>query len=396
MSADRRYLTAQEAAEYLGVSRATLYAYVSRGLVASEPSEGLSSRSRRYPRRALDDLKEHRGERRDPAGTALRSGALLLESSLSTIDGGRLWYRGRDACELSRTATLEEVACLLWTGATDGSDELFPRSSPRRPRQPASGSPADRLIACLVDERARHPLSIADPNRATLRAAAATISKLFDSLGATGTGTLAERLARGWQAPNADDLRAALVLCADHELNTSAFTARCVASTDAPIHNALLAALCALEGRRHGGIASREILDLLDAIERLGAEPACRSVLERTGWIPGFRGDHSVYASCDPRATELLRRLELAPADPAAQAIAFADGLGASPSIELALAALVRRARLPDDAAFALFALGRSIGWVAHALEAAARGTLIRPRARYVGPAPEAPQSRRA
>ncbi|MBA3331786.1 MAG: hypothetical protein H0T39_13125 [Actinobacteria bacterium] len=48
------------------------------------------------------------------------------------------------------------------------------------------------------------------------------------------------------------------------------------------------------------------------------------------------------------------------------------------------------RSRLPDDAAFALFALGRSVGWVAHALETAREGTLIRPRARYVGPVPDA------
>jgi citrate synthase len=379
----RRDLTAQEAADYLGVSRATLYAYVSRGLVTSEPVRGSSRRARRYPLRALETFKT----RRDPAAKALQWGVPVLESSLSLIDGGRLWYRGRDACELSRTATLEEVASLLWTGTTDEAQAFFPRSSARRPRR-GRGSPADRLIACLVEQRTRHPLSLAEPNPATLRAAAHTISALFDAVGAAGTGTLAERLAHGWRAPNADDLRAALVLCADHELNTSAFTARCVASTDAPFHNALLAALCALEGRRHGGAATAEVGDLLDEIERLGAERACGRALARRGGVAGFGGGHRLYPDGDPRAAELIERLDLASTDGAAQAIAFAREYGGRPSLEFALAALARRASLPEDAAFALFALGRSVGWVAHALEAAASGTLIRPRARYTGPAP--------
>jgi citrate synthase len=383
------YLTAPEAAEYLGVSRATLYAYVSRGLIASEPMEGGSSRSRRYPRRALDSLRARRDNRRDPARGALQGGAPVLESSISLIDGQRLWYRGRDACELSRTATLEEVAGLLWTGSTEGAGALFPRSAARRARR-ASGSAADRLIACLVRERAGHPLSLAEPSPAALRSAGRTISTLFDAMGATGTGTLAERLARGWRAPDAADLNAALVLCADHGLATSTFTARCVASTDAPLHNIFLAALCALEGRRHGGAAGGDIDDLLADIERLGAERACRRTLAQRGWLPGFGGNR-VYLGGDPRALELLRRLDLPPSDPAAKALEYARGFGDGPSVELALAALARRARLPTDAAFALFALGRSVGWVAHAFEAAAPGTLIRPRARYTGPAPAGP-----
>jgi citrate synthase len=162
-----------------------------------------------------------------------------------------------------------------------------------------------------------------------------------------------------------------------------------VASTDAPLHNALLAALCALEGRRHGGAAVGEIDDLLDDVERLGAKRACGRALARTGRLPGI-GGNQVYAGGDPRANELLRRLALPASDPTARTIAFARDLGEQPSLELALAALARRVGRPRDGAFALFALGRCVGWIAHALEAAAPGTLIRPRARYVGPPPAA------
>jgi citrate synthase len=372
---------AQEAADYLGVSRRTLYAYVSRGMLVSEPS---TTKERRYPRWSLDELKARRTERRDPAAGALRWGTPVLESALTLIDRGGLFYRGLDAVELSRSATFEEVACLLWTGATEGAAELFP---PVRAARGGSGGLPDRLVACLVEERRRHPLSLAEPTRATLLAAGATVATLFASAGAKGGGTLAQRLARGWRAPDAGDLQAALILCADHELNASAFAARVVAATDAPLPNALLAALCALEGRKHGG-ASRELADFLDEIERVGAKRAGKRTLAHRGWVPGLGSGHPLYPDGDPRAVELLRRLDLPARDPAAKAIALMADLGGAPTIDFALAAFARRTGLPRDAAFTLFALGRSAGWVAHALEAAAGGTLIRPRARYTGPSP--------
>ncbi|HEX7083524.1 MAG TPA: citrate synthase family protein [Gaiellaceae bacterium] len=382
MQKDTTSLTADEAAAYLGVSRATLYAYVSRGLVASEPGDDPARRARRYPRASLDRLKAQRAERRDPASGALRWGAPVLESALTLIRDGRLFYRGRDACELSRTATLEEVAALLWTGDAAGAAELFP---PAAERPEDAGPFADRLVARLVEERAASPLSLDGAGPAALRAAGRTVSGLFDALGATGGGDLAERLARGWRSQHVDELRAALVLCADHELNASAFTARCVASTDAPIGNALLAALCALEGRRHGG-ASRAAEDLLDDAERRGAEQACRRAVARTGWLPAF--GHPLYPDGDPRAREILDRLHLPESDYVARVVAFGRELGSFPSLDFALAALSHCAAWPADAPFAVFALGRSVGWVAHAFEAAETGALIRPRARYVGVAP--------
>jgi citrate synthase len=375
-------LVAEEAADYLGVSKRTLYAYVSRGLVVSEPTAG---RERRYPRWSLDELKARRAERREPAAGALRWGTPVLESTLTLIDQGRLFYRGHDAVELSRSASFEQVASLLWRGTAEGASDLFPGASRGRVR--GGGEVVNRLVACLVEERARHRLSLAEPSPATLRDAGAIVAALFKAAGATGRGPLAERLARGWRTVAGDDLRAALILCADHELNASAFTARVVAATDAPLPNALLAAFCALEGRRHGG-ATHELADFLDDVERAGAMRACERALAHRGGAPGFWGGHPFYPHGDPRAVELLRRLDLPARDPAAKAIAFMKDLGIEPTLELALAALARRARLPRDSAFALFALGRSAGWTAHALEAAAGGALIRPRARYVGPPP--------
>lgn len=386
--AEPAYLTADEAAAYLGVSRQTIYAYVSRGLVVSEPGPAGSGRARRYSRAALDDLKARR-EREEPREEGpLRWGGPLLDSALTLISDGRLYYRGHDARDLSRTATLEEVASLLWTGDRAAASTLF-AVPPSRRRKAAGGSFADRLAASLVAQRREAAVTLTAPTDAALRAAARAVLQLFEAAGAHGPGTLAERLARGWRAPGAA-LNATLVLCADHELNTSSFTARCVASTDAPINNVLLAALCALEGRRHGGAAGEEVDALLDDAERDGARRACREAVARHGWLPSFaRPAHRLYPAGDPRADEILTRLGLRKRDPIAQVLAFASGeLGAQPSLEFALVSLARRAGLPRGAAFTLFALGRSVGWVAHALETAADGKLIRPRARYTGPTP--------
>jgi citrate synthase len=376
------FLTATQAAEYLGVSRQTIYAYVSRGLLTSEPT---GDRSRRYSRAALDQLRARREVRRETASGALRGGAPLLESSLTVIHEGRLRYRGHDAIVLSRGATLEQVASLLWTGNLDQAAGLFPAGGERAGA--ADGRLADRLVASLVARRADPPTSLSPVGAPILRAAASAVAGMFDAAGARGDGDLAERLARGWGTPRAEPLRAALILCADHGLAASAFTARCVASTDAPIHNVLLAALCALEGRRHGG-AVRELDDLLAEIARGGADATLGRMIERRGQIPGLTVPHPLYPAGDPRAAELLRLLDLPGDDPAARAIAFARGHGGAPTVDFALAALGRRLGLPTDGGFAIFALGRSVGWVAHALEAAGTGTLIRPRARYVGAAP--------
>jgi citrate synthase len=377
---DDAYLTAAEAAEYLGVSRQTIYAYVSRGLLTSEPT---GDRSRRYARAALDGLRARREVRREAAAGALRGGAPVLESALTVIHEGRLRYRGHDVVTLSRTATLERVASLLWTGSPDEAAGLFPAGGGGA----GGGTLADRLVASLVARRGDPATSLSPAGPPILRAAAAAVAGMFDAAGARGPGDLAERLARGWGTPRADLLRAALILCADHGLAASAFTARCVASTDAPIHNVLLAALCALEGRRHGG-AVRELDDLLAEVEHAGADAALGRMLARRGRIPGLTVPHPLYPAGDPRAAELLRRLGLPDDDPAARAIAFARDQGTAPTVDFALAALARRLGLPADAGFGLFALGRSVGWVAHALEAAAAGTLIRPRARYVGAEP--------
>src|SRR5215210_4469099 len=112
------YLTAREAAEELGVSLKTLYAYVSRGLIRSEAVGG-KKRNRRYRVEDIKRLKERAEQRRDPgkaAESALSWGMPVMESGITLISDGKLYYRGEDALGLAANGAFEEVAALIWSG----------------------------------------------------------------------------------------------------------------------------------------------------------------------------------------------------------------------------------------------------------------------------------------
>src|ERR1043166_6943462 len=115
------FLGATEASRRLGVSRATLYAYVTRGFIRSEAAPG-KSRERRYSREDVERLRRRTEERQDPekaAQHALRWGMPLLQSAITPLATHQLYYRGHDAAELARKRSLEDVASLMWTGAFD-------------------------------------------------------------------------------------------------------------------------------------------------------------------------------------------------------------------------------------------------------------------------------------
>src|SRR5437879_1726031 len=123
----KRYLTADQVSRELAISQATLYAYVSRGLVRSEAVPG-DQRARRYRAEDVQRLKERKEQRRNPAAAVERAlywGTPLLDSALTLIADGRLYYRGLDVLQLAATHRFEEVAALLWTGSTQDAALLF-------------------------------------------------------------------------------------------------------------------------------------------------------------------------------------------------------------------------------------------------------------------------------
>ena len=381
-------LSAAEAAARLGVTRQTLYAYVSRGLVRAQP--GPSTRESRYLTEAVDRLAEQRASGRKPkavARAALNWGAPVLSSAIATIEDGHLYYRGQDAVVLARSTALEAVAALLWDvpagAAFGGPPPALPES-----RGSASDPEANELLvhfaAATGDDRTAlwqmDSAKIAAGCGALLRTQAACLLGTVPS-----TAPVHEQCAIAWglDAAGADLVRAALVLCADHELNTSSFTARCVASTGASLRAAVIGGLVALSGPRHGGTTSRieAFWDTLDAAPR--PETVVRQHLAGGDAIPGF--GHALYPDGDVRATALLG--PILPYRPAWQTWIgqIVTLTGQHPTIDYALVALRRHLQLPRGAAFGLFALGRSVGWIAHALEQRADPHPIRPRAVYTG-----------
>lgn len=390
------HLSAREAAGELGVSTATLYAYVSRGLVRSEPTE--DARARRY---RADDVRALKNRRAPPAAARAGEGdgAAIVESAVSTITPDGPVYRGVGAVGLSQEATLEQAATLLWDAN---------RSDPFAAGNLPVVGPAMRAVAAAAAAEAPLARAIAvlalagdaDPGAfsRTAEGRAAVGARVMRLLAAAILGRepspepLHRQVAAAWAPADPrepDLLRRALVLLADHELNASTFAVRVAASTGINPYDAAIAGLVALKGPRHGGagpLAAR-------MVTALAAGDVAAGLRERIALgeaIPGF--GHLVYEEGDPRAEALLAALAAAGADrsfvvDAPALVAEATGLRAN--IDFALAVLSRTLALPQGSEIALFAIARCAGWLAHAFEQLATGTLVRPRARYVGPAPQ-------
>ncbi len=361
----------EQALGELGVAAQTLYAYVSRGMIARRADPADPRRSQ-YRSDDIAALTQRRARGRRPAAIAASTiawGEPVIDTAISTVVHGRLIYRGQDAADLARTATVEDVARLLWQL---GEVPSFPVAT-------ATADPFVALAALVGDARA---LPGRSPDRRHADAAAA-IAALAGALGAAGEGALHQRLARGWGLGEAaaDLVRRALVLLADHELNASTFAARVAASTGAPMAACLLAGLCALSGPRHGRAGAAAAALAQEAAAR-GAQAAVGRWLADHRVLPGF--GHPLYPLGDPRAAALLAVVPLD--DPLAELRdAVAEASDAAPNIDFALLAMARALALPEEASFRLFALGRSIGWAAHVMEQAQSSAIIRPRARYSG-----------
>jgi citrate synthase len=378
------WLKASEALARLGSKPQTLYANVSRGRIAAKPDPE-DSRKSLYSAEDVDRLAARARGRRSAetvAAETVKWGEPVFPSAISTIVAGRLYYRGKDAVELSRTGRLENVATLLW-----GGDWHDPASSGHVAE--AGGVPAALLALAL---RAGRDAPSYGRSEQVLRPEAGSIlMTVAGALTGPQTGSLHSRLASLWQRPEVkDQLRRALVLLADHELNASTFAARVAISTGASLAAGTLAGLAALSGPLHGD-ASTGVFTLIDRVRAIGAGEAVREWLGQGRPVPAF--GHRLYPGGDIRAVELLGRIELPPAYSDLRD-AVEEHAGERPNIDFALAALTDIHHLPKEAPITIFALARTVGWLAHLLEQVASGQLIRPRARYVGPPVMAPDAR--
>ena len=321
----------------------------------------------------------------------------VIGSSICLIEDGRLFYRGKDSIRLSEEATLEDIATLLWRAEEDADlDDERLGACPGNISASGLIERCQTSLAIMADE----DLPAVDLTRTgvirtgwrILRVLAASVALLPSS-----PEPVHRRLAAAWRLDEAgaEILRRCLVLIADHELNASTFVARCVASTGATPYAVVSAALSALSGRRHGGASARAEALFTELARDGDAMTVMAGRLARGEDLPGF--GQFLYPAGDPRAATILSALTRTLPEASAlieSAVAAGTRLtGRPPNVDFALAAAATSLALPRNAALAIFILGRTVGWIAHAIEQYESGILIRPRARYIGPQPEASSS---
>ena len=217
--------------------------------------------------------------------------------------------------------------------------------------------------------------------------------------------TVVERMMIRWRGePDPEHVQAVdayFVSAAEHGMNASTFTARVIASTGADVAAALSGAIGAMSGPLHGGAPSR-VLGMIEEIERTGdAVGYVKGVLDRDERLMGF--GHRVYRAEDPRARVLRRtardlnapRYEVAVA---LEKAALAELRERRPdrvletNVEFWAAIVLDFAQVPAHMFTSMFTCARLAGWSAHILEQKRTGRLIRPSARYIGPAPRKPE----
>jgi 2-methylcitrate synthase len=363
-----------------------------------------------------------------PKTTGGLDGVVASLSSVSSIDGETLRYRGYSIEDLAGNSSFEEVAYLLWYGSLPAPAALESLRRELRANY-VLPTPVQRSLLAM-------PLGGATNAMSVLRTAVSWLS-LFDPeenamsreanlrkaarLTARMPAILATYRVRGRSEPpipNADRgiagsflemlrgsepseresrvLDIALVLLADHELNASTFAARVAASTLTDIYSAVTAAIAALKGPLHGG-ASQQVVTMFEQIgDPLRTEAWVDATLANRQRIMGF--GHRVYRQGDPRA-EILKQLigELTAGGVAGQWYETAKRLeeavgqrsGLRPNVDLYLPALYQALSVPSDLFTPIFALSRVVGWTAHIIEQYENNRLIRPRAEYVGAAPQ-------
>jgi len=421
---------AAEAAARLGVKRETLYAYVSRGLLRRRPAPGGRVS-------VFDSAEVERLARRTRRGGRAGALELVIASGITSLEGDRLRYRGRDVAGLVGASTFEAVAEFLWSG-----DPSVLSTRPRWPAiEPAArlGDAADpinryrvALAATAAADELRYdlePRAIAAAGRRAIAAMAASLPRAGGTpngrpsgtpkgtrdgvpsgtregvpkggtpkagLRHAGTPRIAARLWPGLTALPATAARvavldAALVLLADHELAISTLAARLAASARADPYSVIATGLGVVAGGLHGG-AGREVYALFDEVgSPTRAARVLGERLRRGARLPGL--GHAVYRERDPRAATLLPLVAGVPLLPGRWPVVEAilaiveERDDALVNVDFALGALAWCGGMGADATEAVFALARTAGWLAHAGEEyTERPVRFRPRAAYTGP----------
>jgi citrate synthase len=348
-------------------------------------------------------------------------GVIAFETQIAEPDrdGGALRYRGVDIEDLVGRVSFGNVWGLLV------DNEFNPGLPPAEPFPIPIHSGDVRVdvqsaIAMLAPAWGLHQLLDIDDDTARENLAHVSVMALsFVAQAARGLGlpmvpqtrideasTITERFMLRWRGePNPKHIQAIdayFVSAAEHGMNASTFTSRVIASTGADVAAAISGAIGAMSGPLHGGAPAR-VLGMLEEVERTGdADAYVRSVLDNNQRLMGF--GHRVYRAEDPRA-RVLRRTARDLGAPRYEAAAALEQAALSElrarrpdrvletNVEFWAAIVLDFAEVPAPLFTSMFTCARLAGWSAHILEQKKTGRLIRPSARYVGPAPRKPEA---
>ena len=395
MSLTTPLMTTEEVAHRLGVKPATIYAYVSRGLLTSR--RNADGKGSLFEKADVDAFVAGRK----------RSATPTIQTGITLIKEGSLFYRGRDACVLAHTASYESVATLLWTGDLEHVDlvpqrELLSLAYEVIRPLPESARTTDRLRVIVAAAAAADPLRFDTAPQAVVATGRTLLATMVNGLPLCGAvpppgqlpfaNALWHRLTTHF--PDEADyqiLNAALVLLADHDIAASTLAARVAASTRAHPYAVVGAGLAALDGPLHGAASGLAYGLLADAVARKDSVSTIADRLRAGETIPGF--GQPLYPYGDPRAITLIEMLPDGPVRAAAAELA--DSMrarsGTHPNIDFAIATMALHYDMPADAGEAIFAVARTAGWLAHALEEYAdRPSRFRPTGKYSGREPSA------
>jgi citrate synthase len=387
------WFSAQEAAAVLGVSVATLYVYVGRKGIRSRPVSG--SRERRYWKPDVEGLR--RGGRRSTSNPA---GQLTCESALTLITERGPFYRGQSVLELAEAASLEEVAGLLWNCEPCA---VFTSTPPRTP--PAfddwaamltnEGS-VDRALGLFprleqADPRAYDlsPFGMSRTGADVVRWMTAIVLRQSQPPGAPIHSHIVQTL--GLDDDKASLVRRLLVLSADHGFEPGAYGVRAVASTGVTPWRTVMTGLLVFTGRRSGfGRFNTVRQFLFEILEGSDPEKAIVRRLRDGEPVPGFGSP--IYAGKDPRAGALLAHCaQVFAGDPRQDRINKAAALmldAKEITPDLAFSCMLVGHLLGMATNDSLFLIGRSVGWIAHAIEQYLAGEVGHREGQYLGPLP--------
>ncbi len=377
------WINASKALSLLKVRPQTLYANVSRGKIRTKQSPNDGRKSLYH----FDDIVQlsarKRGQRKleDVALQATVNGLPIMSTSISTIVNGTLFYRDKNAVDLSKGCHLEDIASHLWQC---DKFQLSPSNITLNDNIFDNTNPIEKLTLEIAANLHLGPFS-KDQDLAALKENAKKILGqiihiLFSGIPNRKERKISQIASEFWSAPEAEeDIRYILCLLADHELNASTFANRVVISTGASLNSGILAALSALNGPLHGNMYI-ELNKLISRTQQIGVESAIKERLDLYQSIPGF--SHPLYPQGDIRCKAILNRLPVASLLEEIKETTYRL-TGEEPNIDFALVYLVKHYNLPLNSPIYLYIAARTVGWLAHSIEQASMGKLIRPRAKY-------------